>query len=125
MRASFICSFLLFLIISPSLCQPRLPGEKSRDYPLIAPKIDLNQATEEEFLRLPLLKREIIAEIIKWRKEHPFRRVEDILFIRGVGEYTYLHLRKHLFVSSSSPISSSSGGSDSALPLPHRDERPW
>lgn len=60
--------------------------------------VNINTALVEELCRLPGINRSLAERIVEWRKEHPFKRVEEIMFVRGIGERTYLKLRKYLVV---------------------------
>jgi competence protein ComEA len=40
--------------------------------------------------------------IVAWREEHgPFRRVEDLIKVKGIGEKTFQKLRPYVTVESS------------------------
>lgn len=49
-------------------------------------------------MRLPMISEEKAQLIIEWRKKYPFKRVEEIIYVPRIGEYTYLKLRKYLVV---------------------------
>ena len=54
-----------------------LPGEK----------LDLNSAGAEELRKLPGIGEKLSAAIVSWREEHgPFRDVEDLLQVPGIGQ---------------------------------------
>ena len=54
-----------------------LPGER----------LDLNTATAAQLQRLPGIGEKISAAIVAWREENgPFREVEDLLQVPGIGE---------------------------------------
>ncbi len=54
----------------------------SADVPL-----DLNAATEEELMALPGIGEKRAADIVAWREAHgPFRYVEDLVQVPGIGE---------------------------------------
>ncbi|MBN2308263.1 MAG: helix-hairpin-helix domain-containing protein, partial [Candidatus Hydrogenedentes bacterium] len=48
--------------------------------------IDLNRATQAELESLPGIGPKLADEIIRFRKDSPFRRVDDLLEVHGIGE---------------------------------------
>jgi competence protein ComEA len=61
--------------------------------------IDINQATAEDFQKLPGIGPELARRIVAFRKKHgPFRRVEDLLVIRGIGHKKWKAIRPYLKV---------------------------
>ena len=60
--------------------------------------VNLNTATEAELSRLPGIGGSKARAIIAHRQEQPFRRVEDILRVRGIGRATFRRLRPNLAV---------------------------
>lgn len=64
----------------------------------IAP-IDINRATAEDFATLPGVGPELARRIVAHREKHgPFRRVEDLLVIRGIGRKKWRAMRPYLRV---------------------------
>ena len=69
-------------------------------------KIDLNSATLCELDSLPGIGLSMAERILEFRRENgPFRRVEDLMNVRGIGEKKILKLRDRIKVL---PRSSSS-----------------
>ncbi len=61
--------------------------------------IDINRASAEDFENLPGIGPELARRIVVYRKKHgPFRRVEDLLVIRGIGYKKWRTLRPYLRV---------------------------
>jgi len=61
--------------------------------------VDINSATAKDFAKLPGLGPELAKRIVDFRSKHgPFRRVEDLLAIRGIGPKKWKTLRPHLRV---------------------------
>jgi len=61
--------------------------------------IDLNTATATEFMQLPRVGARTAARIVAFRKEHgPFRRPEELLNVKGMGEKAFRRLAPHLIV---------------------------
>lgn len=69
---------------------PKLPAEA----------IDINAASAEDFKTLPGIGPELARRIVTYREKHgPFRRVEDLLAIRGIGHKKWKAIRPYLRVS--------------------------
>lgn len=64
-----------------------------KELPLGNRRIDLNRATTRELEQLPRIGPSMAARIIAWRKSHgPFRSVDDLKRVRGIGEKTFEEL---------------------------------
>lgn len=63
------------------------------------PTVDINRASEEDFAKLPGVGPELARRIVAFREKHgPFRRVEDLLVIRGIGHKKWRKIRPYLRV---------------------------
>ncbi|HUU13412.1 MAG TPA: helix-hairpin-helix domain-containing protein [Terriglobia bacterium] len=59
--------------------------------------IDVNKASAEDFTRLPGIGPKLAQRIVSFRKKHgPFRRVEDLLAIQGIGYGKWKAIRPQL-----------------------------
>ena len=94
----YIKILLVFCLLLPA-CQESGEVLHERGYPKSpAGVVNINKATLEELMCLPLINQQKAQLIIEWRKKHPFKRVEEIILVRQIGEYTYLQLRKYAVV---------------------------
>jgi competence ComEA-like helix-hairpin-helix protein len=85
-------AFLLFLLLVAS----RGLADKQ---PPVKP-LDLNSATVEQLEQLPGVGPRTAQEIVKFReKSGPFRRVEDLLAIRGITKRRLEKLRPYVIVT--------------------------
>jgi competence protein ComEA len=75
------------------------PLPVSKKEPLTAP-IDVNHATAAELRRLPGIGPTLSQRIIETREQQPFRSVEDLRRVRGIGVKTLERLRPHVVVVS-------------------------
>jgi hypothetical protein len=64
-------------------------------------KLDLNEASEEELCRVPLMKPEFASAIVRRRKQTPWKHLQQVQEISGVGPKTadkwkdYLEVDQH------------------------------
>jgi competence protein ComEA len=69
----------------------------------LAGPLDLNRATAEELQRLPGVGLKMSARIIAAREEKPFRTVDDLRRVSGIGAKTLEHLRPWIVVGPGPP----------------------
>jgi competence protein ComEA len=59
-----------------------------------ADKININTATQADLDKLPRIGPKVAQRIVDFRKEHgPFKRVEDLMKVKGIGEKTFARLK--------------------------------
>ncbi|HEX9760322.1 MAG TPA: helix-hairpin-helix domain-containing protein [Candidatus Acidoferrales bacterium] len=81
------------------LCSPAEGGQKSKKEMPKEP-LDLNTATKEELQKLPEVGPVTAEAIIRFReKSGPFRRVEDLLAVRGITKRRLEKIRPFVTVS--------------------------
>jgi competence protein ComEA len=61
--------------------------------------VNLNTATAEELQLLPGVGPAKVRDIVAYRSKHPFRTVEELVRIKGIGRKMFRRLRLHLTVS--------------------------
>lgn len=67
-------------------------------------KVNINTASLEELQRLPRVGPQIAQRIIDYRNEHGnFKRIEDIMKVRGIGERTFNQLKDLITVGGENP----------------------
>jgi len=80
-----------------------LPKETRRTAEAPATAVDINRAAVEDFSRLPGIGPKLAQRIVAFREKHgPFRRVEDLLAIRGIGHKKWKKIRPFLRVGTDS-----------------------
>ena len=82
------------LAASPALARKSLPpGEK----------VDLNRAGVVELMRLPGVGQRRAQAIVAQRARQPFRKVEDVLVVKGLGPAWLAKVRGNVVVSGAGP----------------------
>ena len=85
-------------LLTPAYCLPAqnsgAPASQAKKPVAI---IDINRATVEEFTTLPGIGPELGRRIVAFRAKHgPFRRVEDLLVIKGMGHKKWRAIRPYI-----------------------------
>lgn len=90
-RATCVAALLLCLAaFARAGNKPKVPPSKP---------IDLNAATSDELQQLPGIGPVIAARILEYRKKSgPFRRVEDLVAVRGISQKRLAKIRPYVFV---------------------------
>ena len=61
--------------------------------------VNINDATAEQLERLPGIGPSRAQAIVNFRKTHPFKRIEDLQRIKGLGKKTWNRLRPLIALS--------------------------
>ena len=62
--------------------------------------VNVNQASADELARLPRVGPSLAGRIVAHREQHgPFKRAEDLMEVKGVGEKMFAQLRPYLSTS--------------------------
>jgi competence protein ComEA len=61
--------------------------------------VNINTATRTELIQIPKIGEKTADQIVEFRKIHgPYKRIEEIMNIKGVGEKTFLSIKPFLTV---------------------------
>ncbi len=92
-----VAAGIVAMLLAPIAAAQSGKGKPSRETkPAV---LDINRATTADYEKLPGIGPELARRIVAYRKEHgAFRRVEDLLVIRGMGEKKWRALRPYLTV---------------------------
>lgn len=77
--------------------------------------VNLNDASSEQLQLLPGVGPSRAEAIITYRKTHPFKRVDEVTRIRGIGRKSLLRLRSHLTISGPTTLKERPGKGTSPL----------
>ncbi len=95
-RRFLATGLILFIFLWPLLAQQNSSQTSASS---TSPKVNINTASLEELQTLPRIGPAIAQRIIDYRKEHgPFKRVEDLLKIQGIGERVFEQIKDRVTV---------------------------
>ncbi|HEY6212358.1 MAG TPA: helix-hairpin-helix domain-containing protein [Vicinamibacterales bacterium] len=73
---------------------------RSSGKPALATPININTASATELDSLPGIGAKTAARIVEYRQKNgPFKKVEELMNVRGVGEKNFLKLKEHITVT--------------------------
>ena len=98
MRAIFIAAILMLAFAASARADPLAEAGPPAS---AAPKssdgvVNLNDASEDELTRLPGIGPGKARAIAEHRHVHPFRRIDELTKVKGIGRKTFGHLRPYL-----------------------------
>lgn len=100
-----------------------VPAAAANKKPPAAP-VNLNTATSEELQEVPGIGPVTAEKILQMRKAYgPFKSVDDLLAIKGIGHKRLEKMRKYLTVGRSAPAGKIAAPSKSSVP-PKRESPP-
>lgn len=121
-KHTFLRTFLTTLTLAAlgtlaTTASPELASAQRRSAPTTAIEtpaaeegvVNIQTASAEELQRLPGIGPSKAAAIVAFRERTAFRRVEDILRVRGIGRATFRRLRPYLTVSGQTTLTQDVG----------------
>ena len=94
--SSVMLAALLAFIPPPAAAQEKPAG---RPAPAAKAAVNINTATAAEFEGLPGIGARTAARILEYRQKNgPFKKIEELMNVRGVGEKSFLKLKPQLTV---------------------------
>jgi competence protein ComEA len=88
---------------SSRLASTTAPGKSKKEALLTGPAIDINLASQAELMRLPRIGPKLSERIIEERAKGPFKSVEDLRRVKGIGPKTLANLRPFITVGHNPP----------------------
>ena len=93
---------MLNVLRALALCLAILPLYPSSQGP--SKPINLNTATTTELMQLPKVGQKTAERIIAFRKQHGnFKRIEEIMNVKGIGEKSFAKLKPFLTLGTGAP----------------------
>ena len=95
------CIFALVVMFWAMPCDSWLsaPQSQGKAAKPQAVAIDINKATANDLQKLPGIGPSLAKQIVAYREKHgPFRRVEDLMAIRGIGFKKWKQIRPYVRV---------------------------
>ena len=96
-----VAALLLAATASPSdAAQTAKAGARSSAKPAITTPININAASATELEALPGVGAQTAGRIVEYRQKNgPFKKVEELMNVRGVGEKNFLKLKSQITVT--------------------------
>jgi competence protein ComEA len=105
MRALFMVLALVAIAALPAAAQQKAAGGSSKAAgrsAAAAPSapVNLNTATQAQIETLPGIGPKVAQRIIEYRQKNgQFKKIEDLMNVKGVGEKSFLKLKPYLTVT--------------------------
>ncbi len=91
---ALVASLALQSVASPA--RPKAVTREAAEKVATTP-LNINQAKTEDFARLPGIGPELARRIVRYREKHgAFKRVEDLLAVRGIGHKKWKRIRPYV-----------------------------
>ena len=95
------CAAMLVLgHAASSAAQTKSTAPRGAAKPAAGAVVNINTASIAEFTALPGIGEKTAARIIEYRQKNgPFKKIEELMNVRGIGEKNFLKLKPQLAVS--------------------------
>ena len=95
-RAAVGVGVLALLVVSPSYVRAQAPAASVEK---AAPVVNLNTASAADLENLPGVGAKMAERIVEYRQKNgPFKKIEDLMNVKGIGEKNFLKLKARLTV---------------------------
>jgi competence protein ComEA len=94
-----VITLAILLVVQPN-AQGTQANTPTRATPAVAPLINLNTATAAELEKLPGVGARMAERIVAHREKNgPFKKIEELMNVQGIGEKSFLNLRAQITVT--------------------------
>jgi len=105
MQKWMITALLLASTGLASGAKPAAPAKGAADTSAASGTINVNSASAEQIALLPRVGLKLAQKVVEYRKTNgPFKKIEDLMEVKGVGEKLFVVLRPHLTVSGATTL---------------------
>ncbi len=95
-RSVVAVGVLGLLLLSPVMAHAQAPAPTAEK---AAPVINLNTASAADLGNLPGIGAKMAERIVEYRQKNgPFKKIEDLMNVKGIGEKNFLKLKARLTV---------------------------
>ena len=89
----------LMAVVSPAAAQTKA-SPRGTARPTATTMVNINTASAVEFEELPGVGAKTAALIVEYRQKNgPFKKVEELMNVRGIGEKSFLKLKDQLTIA--------------------------
>jgi competence protein ComEA len=93
------------LLVLASLAAAPARAQKAAGGADVSGVINVNSATAEQIAFLPRVGIKLAERVVEYRKSNgPFKKIEDLMEVKGVGEKLFVALKPHLTVSGTTTL---------------------
>ena len=107
MIGTFLSAMLVAALAVPQAPAGQPAQKPASRGPAAAPAatiVNINTATAADLDRLPGIGAKTAARIVDYRQKNgPFKKIEELMNVRGIGEKNFLRLRNQITVATSKP----------------------
>ena len=98
-RLSFVLGVLMVLALAVPVAQAQEKTEKAKSAPTASAPINLNTATVAQLETLPGIGSRTAQLIVEHRQKNGgFKKIEELMNIKGIGEKSFLKIKPHVTV---------------------------
>ncbi len=95
----------LLVIVSLTAVSARAGNPAAAPAADVSGVINVNSATAEQIAFLPRVGIKLAQRVVEYRKSNgPFKKIEDLMEVKGVGEKLFVALKPHLTVSDTTTL---------------------
>ena len=99
LRRLIAVAALAAVLTTPLAAQAKGGAQAPGAKPLVSGTININTASAADLQRLPGIGAKTASRVIDYRQKNgPFKKVEELMNVRGVGEKNFLKLKDHISV---------------------------
>ena len=93
-----VCNIIALALIT-AVISGTATSVQAADSTAVQNLVDINTASQAELESVPGIGPSKALAVIDFRSRHPFKKVEDIMKVKGIGRKTFLKLKPYLTVS--------------------------